>query len=60
MPKVNIIECKTKGTILAYLFASAIASKSIITINISVFEELNINQLGLAKNNSHFDELLYI
>ena len=60
MPKFDNIECKTKGMTSAFLFAPVMASKSTTTGNISVFEELNINQLGLAKDNLCFDELLYI
>lgn len=60
IPKVNIIECKTKGTTSAFLFAPAMASESTTAENINVFEELNINQLGLAKDDLCFDELLYI
>lgn len=60
MPKVDIIECKTEGATSAFLFALAMASENTTTRNISVFEELNINQLGLAKVDLCFDELLYI
>lgn len=60
MPKVDIIECKTKGATSAYLFALAIASESITIRNINVFEKLNINQLGLAKDNPRFNKLFYI
>ncbi len=60
MPKVDIIECKTKGVTSAFPFAPAMASESTTARNISVFEELNINQLGLAKDDPRFDELLYI
>lgn len=34
----------------AYLFVPAMANKSTIAGNISVFEELNNNQLGLEKD----------
>lgn len=60
MPKVNIIECKTEGATSAFLSAPAMASESTIARNISIFEKLNINQLGLAKDDFCFDELLYI
>lgn len=60
MPKVNIIKCKTKDATLTYPFASAMASKVTTAGNINVFEKLNINQLGLIKDDPRFDELLYI
>lgn len=43
MLKVDIINCKTKSLIIAYLFILVITSKIIIIDNINVFEELNIN-----------------
>lgn len=49
MPKVDIIDCKTESSIIAYPFAPVIASKSTTAGNISMFEDLNINQLGLKK-----------
>ena len=36
------------------------ASKVTTAGNINVFEKLNINQLGLIKDDPRFDELLYI
>lgn len=60
MPKVDSINCKTKGLTTAYLFAPAIANKSITTDDISVFKELNVNQLGLSKKDPQFYRLLII
>lgn len=60
MLKVDIIECKTKCTSSDYPFATVIASESITARNISIFKELNINQLGLVKDDSCFDEIFYI
>ena len=60
MPKVDVIECKTKGATSAFSFAPAMASESTTARNIIVFEEFNINQFGLAKDNLCFDEFLYI
>lgn len=51
MPKVDVIDCKTEGLTIAYPFAPVIASKSTMAGNISMFEDLNINQLGLKKEN---------
>ena len=50
MLKIEIIDCKTEGPTLAYLFALAMISKSTTAGNISIFEYLNINQLGLEKD----------
>lgn len=52
MPKVDVIDCKTKGSTIAYPFAPAMASESTTAGNISVFEDLNINQLGLKKEDA--------
>ena len=58
--KVDIIDCKTKGSTIAYLFALAIVSKSIMIDNISIFEDLNMNQLDLKKEDPRFGELFTI
>lgn len=50
MPKVDIIDCKTEGSGLPFPFAPAMASENTIVGNISVFEDLNMNQLGLTKD----------
>lgn len=60
MPKVDVIDYKTKGSTVAYLFLSTMASKSTIIGNINVLEELNINQLGLSKKNPQFGKLFTI
>lgn len=60
MPKVEIIDCKTKNPTLTYLFIFAMVSKSTIAGNISAFKELNINQFGLEKDTQRFDKLLTI
>lgn len=58
MLKVDIINCKTEGITEAYPFAPSISNKSAIAGSISVFEDFNISQLGLNKDDPHFDELL--
>lgn len=50
MPKFDIINCKTKDLTMAFSFALLMASESTIVVNISIFEELNICQLGLLKD----------
>lgn len=47
MPKVNIINYEIKDSTQAYLFVSAIGSKSTINGNITIFENFNINELIL-------------
>lgn len=60
MPKVNVIDCKTKGSSSAFPFALAMASENTTAGNISMFEDLNINQLGLTKDDPRFNKFLYI
>lgn len=60
MPKVDIINCETKGVTEAYLFAPYMSNESTTAGNISVFEDLNIGQLGLDKDYLRFDELFTI
>lgn len=45
---------------MAYLFALFMINKSITANNISVFKDLVIKQLGLAKENPQFSKLLII
>lgn len=58
MPVINFIDCKIEETIATYLFVLYMASKSIISSNISIFEDLNMNELGCDKSNFHFEEYL--
>lgn len=58
IPKVDVIDCKTEGLTIACPFALAMASESTTTGNISAFQNLNINQLGLKKEDPQFAELL--
>ena len=60
MPKVDLIYCKTEGLTVAYPFAPSMANESTTTGNISVFEDLNIIQRGLKKEDPCFDDLLTI
>ena len=60
MPVIDVIDYKTEGTTKAYLFAPFMASKSTIAGNISVFEDLNINQIGWDKDDPRFNEHLIL
>lgn len=60
MPKIDIINCEKEGAIEVYPFAPSMASESTTAGNISVFEDLNIKQLGLEKEDPRWKELLTI
>lgn len=49
MPNINKIDCRTKKSIEAYTFVPSIFSKSLTASNIAMFEDLNINQIGIKK-----------
>lgn len=58
MPVIDLIDCKTEGATAAYPFVPCMASESTTADNISVFEDLNINQLGCDKGELRFEEYL--
>lgn len=58
MPIVDVIDCKLEKATKAYLFTPFMSSKSTTAGNINVFEDLNIDQLGLKKENLCWSELL--
>lgn len=60
MPKVDVIDCRTEGSTLAFPFAPVMASESTTAGNISVFDDLNINQQGLTKDDPRFNKSVYI
>lgn len=60
MSKVEVIDYKTQSRILVYLFVMIIASKSTIVGNMSIFKELNINQLSFKKDAVRWKKLLTI
>lgn len=43
MPKVGVIDYKTKDSTIAYPFISTIAIENTMAGNISMFKDLNIN-----------------
>lgn len=49
MSKIDIINYKTKSLTIMYFFALVMTTKSTTANNISVFKELNFDQLGLSK-----------
>lgn len=58
MPKVDIVNCENKSATEAYPFALSIANENTTAGNISVFEDLNIHQLGLDKDDPRSGDLL--
>lgn len=58
MPVINLIDCKTKKTITNYLFALCIVNKGTTKSNITVFKDLNINQLRYNKDDPSFEKNL--
>ena len=56
IPKIKIIDCKTKKSIWVYAFTPTIVRKSITARNMSVFKDLNINQFFLEKNTFKWEE----
>lgn len=60
MPAIDIIDCKTKGATEAYAFAPSMFSESSTVGNMSVFEDLNVNQMGIDKIDPRWDDWLTI
>lgn len=57
MSKINIIDCKTEEKTEAYVFAPSMFSENSLSGNQSVFEDLNVVQMGIDKMNSQWDNL---
>ena len=60
MPNINKIDCRTKGSTEAYAFAPSMFSKSSTAGNIAVFEDLNVNQMGIEKIDAQWNDWLTI
>lgn len=58
IPVINLIDCKTKEAIAAYLFVPYMASKNTSKDDMTVFEYLKMNQLGCYKSDSRFEGYL--
>lgn len=52
MPKLNIIDCKCKEKTKVFAFAPAMHNKSLLSNNISMFEDLNIIQIWIDKTDT--------
>lgn len=60
MPNINKIDCRTKGNTEAHAFAPSIFSKSSTAGNISVFQDLNVDQMGIKKIDPRWNDWLTI
>lgn len=60
MPVINCVDCKVEEKTKAFMFAPFIFSESSLAGNISVFEDLNIMQMGIEKTNIHWSDWLTI
>ena len=52
MPVIDRINCKLEGKTEAYAFAPSMFSESLLAGNQSVFEDLNVIQLGIDKTDA--------
>ena len=60
MPIIDRIRCELEGKTEAYAFASSMFSESSLAGNQSVFEDLNVIQMGIDKSDARWDEFLTI
>ena len=51
MLNINKIDYRTKGNTESHTFTPSMFSESSIVGNISVFQDLNVNQIGIQKTN---------
>lgn len=57
---LNCIDCKVEGKIEVHVFTPSMFSKSLLSSNISVFEDFNIGQMGIKKTNAYWSDCLTI
>lgn len=60
MTKINVINCKTEEKTKAYTFAPLMFSESFLSDNLSIFEDLNVIQIGIEKINLRWKDKLTI
>lgn len=60
MPLISLINCKTEGKTEAYAFAPLMFSESSLDDNQSVFEDLNVVQMGIDKTDNRWNDWLII
>lgn len=60
MPVIDCIQCKTEKKTEAYAFASSMFSESSLAGNQSVFEDLNVIQMGIDKEDVRWNNWLTI
>ena len=56
MPIINKIDCRTEGRMEAHAYAPSMFSKSSTAGNIAVFEDLNVNQMGIKKTDPRWND----
>lgn len=57
MPSINIIDCKIKGSTVAFLLIPVIFSKTSAIKNMSIFKDLVIRQINLIKEDFYWAKL---
>ena len=60
MPALNCIDYRAEKKTKAYVFALSIFSESSLTGNISVFEDLNVIQMGIKRTDAYWSNWLTI
>ena len=53
MSIINIIECKKERSTKAFAYTPSIFNKSSTTGKIGIFEDFNITQIGIKKDDPH-------
>lgn len=60
MPVIDRIKCKAEGKMEAYAFAPSMFSESSLARNQSVFEDLNVVQMDIEKEDVRWNDWLTI
>lgn len=60
MPFLNLIDCRKEGCTEAFAYAPSIFNKSSTASNIGVFEDLNVRQMGVEKDDPRWADWLTI
>ena len=57
---LNLINCQKEGCTKAFAYAPSMFNKNSMAGNIRVFEDLNIRQMGVEKEDPHWADWLII
>lgn len=60
IPTINIIKCKKERYTKVFAYTSFMFNKSSTTKSIGVFEDLNVTQIGIKKDDHYCDNWLTI